>query len=49
LRPVTLTERSNRVSSSADKAARSFGYSPRPAKDALRDAVAWFRETGHFI
>jgi dihydroflavonol-4-reductase len=34
---------------SSDKAGRSLGYSPRPAKNALRDAVAWFRESGHFI
>jgi dihydroflavonol-4-reductase len=33
----------------SDKAGRSFGYSPRPARDALRDAVASFRESGHFI
>jgi dihydroflavonol-4-reductase len=31
----------------SDKAGRSFGYAPRPARDALRDAVAWFRESGH--
>ncbi len=34
---------------SSDKAGRSFGYSPRPAKDALVDAVASFRESGHFV
>lgn len=34
---------------SSDKAGRAFGYSPRPAKDALRDAVASFRESGHFV
>ena len=34
---------------SSDKAKRSFGYSPRPAIDALADAVASFRESGHLI
>jgi dihydroflavonol-4-reductase len=28
---------------SSDKARRELGYAPRPAQEALRDAVAWFR------
>ncbi len=32
---------------SSDKAKRSLGYAPRPAGMAVRDAVAWFRESGH--
>ena len=31
---------------SSDRARRELGYSPRPADDALRDAMVWFRETG---
>jgi dihydroflavonol-4-reductase len=27
---------------SSDKARRELGYAPRPAADALRDAVNWF-------
>jgi dihydroflavonol-4-reductase len=27
---------------SHEKAARELGYSPRPAREALEDAVAWF-------
>ena len=30
-----------------EKAARELGYSPGPAADALRRAVAWFRENGY--
>jgi dihydroflavonol-4-reductase len=30
-----------------DKAARELGYAPRPASDALADAVAWFRAHGY--
>ena len=30
-----------------DKAARELGYAPRPARDALADAVAWFRANGY--
>ena len=29
-----------------EKAARELGYSPRPARDAVADAVAWFRANG---
>jgi dihydroflavonol-4-reductase len=29
-----------------DKAARDLGYRARPADDALRDAIAWFRSEG---
>jgi dihydroflavonol-4-reductase len=31
---------------SADKARAELGFSPRPARDAIADAVAWFREHG---
>ena len=29
------------------KARAALGYNPRPAAEALADAVAWFRENGH--
>lgn len=32
---------------SSDKAKRDLGYSPRPADEALREAVRWFREGGY--
>jgi dihydroflavonol-4-reductase len=32
---------------SSDKAKAALGYAPRPAKEALRDAVAWFRAAGY--
>ncbi|MDG6094001.1 NAD-dependent epimerase/dehydratase family protein [Acetobacter sp. AN02] len=31
---------------SSDRAVSEFGYAPRPARDAVRDAVDWFREAG---
>ncbi|MBO1359311.1 NAD-dependent epimerase/dehydratase family protein [Acetobacter sacchari] len=31
---------------SSDKAIRDLGYAPRPAREAVADAVAWFREAG---
>ena len=31
---------------SAEKARRALGFAPRPAGEALREAVAWFREMG---
>ncbi len=31
---------------SVEKAKAELGYAPRPAREAVRDAVAWFRETG---
>lgn len=31
---------------SSSKARRELGYAPRPAEQALADAVAWFREAG---
>lgn len=31
---------------SSEKAARSLGYSSRPVREAIFDAVRWFRETG---
>ncbi len=30
-----------------EKARREIGYDPRPAGEALRDAIAWFREHGY--
>ena len=30
----------------SDKARRDLGYAPRPARDAVADAVAWFRANG---
>lgn len=30
-----------------DKAARELGYAPRPAREALADAVDWFRANGY--
>lgn len=30
---------------SSDKARRELGYAPRPARDALKDAVEWFRRS----
>ncbi len=32
---------------SAEKAKRLLGFNPRPVEEALRDAVAWFRENGY--
>jgi dihydroflavonol-4-reductase len=31
---------------SHEKAARELGYAPRPADEALRDAITWFRDAG---
>lgn len=31
---------------SADKARRELGFAPRPARAAVRDAIAWFRAAG---
>ncbi|MBO0737834.1 MAG: NAD-dependent epimerase/dehydratase family protein [Alphaproteobacteria bacterium] len=31
----------------SDKAARELGYKPRPAREAIADAVAWFRSNGY--
>ena len=31
---------------SSDKARQALGYAPRPAKEAVRDAVAWLRASG---
>jgi len=31
---------------SSEKARAELGYAPRPAREAVRDAVAWFRATG---
>lgn len=33
---------------SIDKAVRELGFSPRPAKEALRDAVQWFHENHYY-
>jgi dihydroflavonol-4-reductase len=32
---------------SSAKAILTLGYQPRPANQALADAVAWFRERGY--
>jgi dihydroflavonol-4-reductase len=32
---------------SSDKAERALGYRPRPAVEALRDAIGWFRDHGY--
>jgi dihydroflavonol-4-reductase len=32
---------------SSEKAKRALGYAPRPAPDAILDAVAWFRNAGY--
>jgi dihydroflavonol-4-reductase len=32
---------------SSEKAVRALGYRPRPAVDALRDAIEWFRANGY--
>ena len=34
---------------SSDKAIRSLGYQARPAREAISDAIAWFREKGYFM
>jgi dihydroflavonol-4-reductase len=31
---------------SSDKARRELGYAPRPAREAVTDAVDWFRQAG---
>lgn len=33
---------------SSDKAIRELGYDPRPARQAIEDAIAWFRAQGYF-
>ena len=32
---------------SSAKAAAALGYRPRPARQAIADAVAWFRSAGY--
>jgi dihydroflavonol-4-reductase len=32
---------------SSAKAVRELGYAPRPARDALADAVGWFKANGY--
>ena len=31
---------------SSDKARKELGYTPRPARDAVTDAIVWFRQHG---
>ena len=31
----------------SEKASRELGYAPRPARDAIVDAVAWFKANGY--
>jgi len=33
---------------SSTKAVRELGYKPRPARDAIADAVHWFAARGYF-
>ncbi len=33
---------------SSDKAKTELGYAPRPAKQALQDAIIWFKDQGYF-
>ena len=42
----TLAMARKKMFFSSDKARAELGYAPRPARDAVRDAVAWFREAG---
>jgi dihydroflavonol-4-reductase len=32
---------------SSAKAVRDLGYAPRPAREAIADAVAWFKANGY--
>jgi len=32
---------------SHEKASREFGYSPRPIKESIKDAIDWFRQNGY--
>jgi dihydroflavonol-4-reductase len=32
---------------SSEKASRELGYRPRPAREAIVDAVSWFRANGY--
>ena len=32
---------------SSEKASRELGYRPRPAREAIIDAVSWFRANGY--
>jgi dihydroflavonol-4-reductase len=36
----------HRMFYSSDKAKRELGYSPRPVRAAIEDAIAWFRDNG---
>jgi dihydroflavonol-4-reductase len=31
----------------SEKALRELGYTPRPARRAIADAVSWFRDNGY--
>jgi dihydroflavonol-4-reductase len=31
----------------SEKASRELGYAPRPARDAIADAVGWFEANGY--
>ncbi len=42
----TLAMSRKKMFFSSDKARRELGYSPRPAAEAVRDAIAWFRAQG---
>ena len=32
---------------SSEKAKNELGYAPRPANEAINDAIAWFKENGY--
>lgn len=42
-----LNQARKRMFFSHAKAARELGYAPRPASEALKDAVAWFKQHGY--
>ncbi len=42
-----LNQARKRMFFSHAKAARELGYNPRPASEALKDAVAWFKQHGY--
>ena len=51
IKPVATVEEvrmsKKRMYFSCEKARRELGYSPRPARQALEDAVRWFRDNGY--
>lgn len=52
-RPARITRDALRMAKkmmyfSSEKARRELGYAPRPAREAIHDAIDWFRENGYF-